>query len=353
MRRLLFSCVLLAFPTVSAAQQAPCPTPGTLVYPLDEVLQGAAILLELDFNQSTYPEFGSPEAIAQTRDTVLANLEGKSPAERDALILARLDWSTKGTLPLLGITSFGDAGLFETFLDTLDRTDMSDHAAALRAAQDAFPLWNTTARDRYSQWSNGRGNILNPALDKALRDQSDVFKKARPTLMEKAQQLLSDDASFQSYMDRREAATDDAKLNYMLWQLAACIPPPKGFDQTPDALAQVPQTVADFYLLHMLILEAMNGSFHQYIFNSTGALAPDMIDVLHRMDLPEHAQAAQTALKVFPAPYPRDTAQRRQIMQTFLKRQDQALYDATWIVDDRAFFEAVQARAKREGYWPR
>ncbi|MEQ8254816.1 MAG: DUF4375 domain-containing protein [Roseovarius confluentis] len=335
------------------AQEHTCPAPHSLVYPLDDVLQSAAIALQYDFNDTSDAEFGSEAHLAQTRRNVLGNLVGKSQAERDALILARLDWSTTATVPMLTLTTTDHAWLFDVFLETLDRHDLHDHAAALRATRDAFPVWDTTARNRYEQWSDGRGQIRDALLDKALREQSHRFKSARPGLLQKAAVLLSDDPSFDDYMARRNNAPDDRKLYFMLDELAACVPVGHAFDPDPDALTRVPPTIADFYVIHMLMLESMNGGFHQYIFNSTGALAPDMIAALSRLGLPEHAQAAEKALAVFPAPYPRSTDDRRAIMRDFGQAQDNALYDATWIVDDGAIYDALQDLAQREGYWPR
>ncbi len=102
----------------------------------------------------------------------------------------------------------------------------------------------------------------------------------------------------------------------------------------------------------MFLLEVLNGGMHQYIFNSTGMMAPQLADIMTRWTLPEQAKAMQDALAYFPTPYPRDTQKRRDIMLKFDHVTDQAVNAGTWISDDPEIWEAVKTRAKEAGYWP-
>lgn len=337
---------------VSHVQASDCPEPGTLVYPMYSLLQTEGLSLEFDFSQTEYFDYGSPEDVAQNRETVLRNLEGKTEAERDALLLGRLSWSTQGTIPLLTITSMAEAGLFDIYLELLDRRGLTIQADALRTLRDAYPNWNTTARDRYYQWSDGKGKILNPTLDAVAKEQSKRFVNAKPGLLETAQDILSTDPSFESYMAKREGIGDDVRLRYLFTEIGACVAHWGTVEEAQAALATLPQPLADLHMLDLMLLETGNGGFHQYVFNSTGTFAPDLVDTLTRLELDAHAKAVTDSLKVFSAPYPRETKSRRQIMQLFLKSQDRALNEATWIADDGATVDAAIALAKREGYWP-
>ncbi len=205
-----------------AAETSPCPETGSLTYPLGDVIQKEGLSLEFDFNKTEWPDYGSPAHIRQTRDTVLKNLSDKSPAERDALLLGRLSWSTIGTTPLLGITTSGDAGLFDTYLDVLERHGMAEHAGALKAVRAAFPVWNTSAQARYNQWNRGNQEF-DAVLDAVLHRQSDVFRKAQPPLLDKAEDILSIDPAYDAYLDKR-AKTDDWQLHtFMMAEIGSCL----------------------------------------------------------------------------------------------------------------------------------
>lgn len=334
------------------AQAKDCPAPGTLVYPMHELLQTEGLSLEFDFTQTEYFEYGSPEDVAQNRETVLRNLEGKTQAERDALLLGRLSWTTQGTIPLLSVTSLAEAGLFDIYLELLDRRGLTIQAGALRTLRDAYPNWNTTARDRYYQWSDGKGKILNPTLDAVAKEQSKRFVNAKPGLLETAQDILSTDPSFEIYMAKREGIDDEIRLRYLFTVIGACVAQWGTIEEAEAALAALPQPLADLHMLDLMFLETGNGGFHQYVFNSTGTFAPDLVDTLARLGLEAQAEAVSDSLKVFHPPYPRDTEERRRIMHFFLKSQDRALNEATWIADEEATVDAAIALAKREGYWP-
>ncbi|WP_371226445.1 DMP19 family protein [Roseovarius sp. 2305UL8-3] len=344
--------VLTALANLANAEDSPCPAPHQVFYPLAEVIEREGLALEFDFAQTTYPDYGSPAHVRQQRDTVLRALEGKSVAERDALLLGRLSWSTKGTLPLLSITAFPEAGLFDTYLDVLERNGLEQHAAALRIARTGFPIWNTTAEERYAQWSDGKGNILDPLLDTTLRAQSDAFLKAQPPLLDKAQALLEGDPSYPVYAAKLENVEAYDRHIYLMQQIGTCVPRYATPEQADTALAALPPILADLHVIDLFLLESGNGGMHQYIFNSAGMLAPQFADVLARWDLPEQEAAVRDAMAYFPAPYPRDTQRRRGIMQGFDRATDSALNDGTWISDDPAIWDAVEERAQAAGYWP-
>ena len=342
---------LLMCLTSVAQANTTCPEPNTLVYPLGKLIEREALTLEFDFDQTANPEFGTQAYVEQRHDTVLANLAGKSPAEQDALLLGRLSWSTKGTIPLLGITAFAEAGLFDTYLDVLERHDMRTHAAALKTVRAAFPNWDTTADERYKQWNSG-SQQLDPVLDAALRAQSWVFVNAQPTLLDKAEDILNGDPVYESYLVKRDQADTYELHTYMMQTISNCIQRYDTPRTADEALASVPQTIADLYVVDLFLLENGNGGMHQYIFNSTGALAPNLSDVMTRWGLFDQAQSVQEAMAHFPTPYPRETQTRRAIMAEFSSTTDNALNSGTWIGDDMGIWDKVQEIAIREGYWP-
>ena len=350
--RATLTLFLLIITLASRAQAADCPRPGDVIFPLGEVIEKAGLSLEFDFTDKTYPPYGSPEHVAQIRRHVLANLEGKSQAERDAMMLGRLSWSTIGTIPLLGITVFTDAGQFDDYLDVLTRHDLTQHATALHLVKSSFPNWHRSAADRYKQWNDPDGGI-NPVLDHVLRTQSAAFKAAQPPLLKAAENILKTDPSYDSYLAQREGADDWRKHTHLMSEIGACLARYATPSEADAALSEIDPLLADFHVVDMFLLEALNGGMHQYIYNSTGMMAPQLADIMTRWELPEQAKAVQDTMALFPTPYPRDTQKRREIMLKFDEPTDDAANAATWISDDPEIWEAVKTRAMEAGYWPR
>ncbi|MFK7938296.1 MAG: DUF4375 domain-containing protein [Roseovarius sp.] len=346
----LATLAVLATPLIAQDRPA-CPTPGAVVYPLDEVIEKTGLALEFNFTDDTYPDFGTPAHVAQVRRNVLANLEGKSQAERDALLLGRLSWSTIGTIPLLGITTMPDAGQFDDYLDVLTRNGMDQHATALRLTRDAFPNWNSSAQNRYRQWNDPQTGI-NAGLDAVLKEQSSALRLAQPPLLRAAQDILRPDPAFDSYLAQRDAADDWQKHTHMMAEIGACIGVYRTPEQADEVLREIDPTLADFHVVDLFLLEAGNGGMHQYIFNSTGMLAPHLADVLTRWELPDQAQAVRDTMAHFPQPYPRDTQERRAVMATFDNPKDDAVNLGTWISDDPQVWEKIRQVATKTGYWP-
>ncbi|MEL6543088.1 MAG: hypothetical protein AAFQ82_00575 [Myxococcota bacterium] len=112
--------------------------PGELVYPLRRVIEAVAITLDVDYQRTEYPALGSPEHLAQIRGTVLSNLQGKSVSEQDALLLARLNFRTLGTVPLFAVTASWEACLFDVYAACLNRNRLHEKASAFEDAKAAF-----------------------------------------------------------------------------------------------------------------------------------------------------------------------------------------------------------------------
>lgn len=334
----------------------PCPAPGQIALPLSQAIQARALRLRHPPASTPAPAtphaWGSPGALAQYRETVLANLEGRSTAERDALLLATLYWASLGSRPMVNLTTFEAAALFDIHLDLLDRHGLDDLAGAMRQAQAAFPVWDTTARARYAQWSDGNGRILNPALDQALTASDARFAAGRETLLTRAETLLRDDPALPEYEALLARFDASMRISYMMQQINRCLPAYTTPAEADAALAAVPPLLADLHVIDLFLGQALNGGMHQYLSNSTGVMAPQLADVLHRWGLRDAAAAVDAALALFPAPYPRDRQARHRIMSGFDAATDEALNAPTWISDDPAIWDAIEARARAAGYWP-
>lgn len=108
-------------------------------------------------------------------------------------------------------------------------------------------------------------------------------------------------------------------------------------------------------LLDQFNEEMLNGSVHQFFYNSTGALAPEVAVALREVGLPKHAAAVERGIAMFRPPYPRDTNRRRAdyFIHDGTTAFDEALEALTGDVDDGAIPTAMLALAKREGILPR
>ncbi len=112
--------------------QEVCRGPATLTYPLTEVLRTEAIelyadtFLQLEFNEigGFLDSLGDAKAAAAYRQTVVDSLSGVGEIERDVRLLALLDYETQGQISLFSPSMTRAAGVFDLWLDVLDRRDM-------------------------------------------------------------------------------------------------------------------------------------------------------------------------------------------------------------------------------------
>jgi hypothetical protein len=57
----------------------------------------------------------------------------------------------------------------------------------------------------------------------------------------------------------------------------------------------------------------LNGSVHQFFYNSAGRYAPEVVTAMRNIGLSTHADVVQRGIDIFRPPYSTDTAQRRTI----------------------------------------
>ena len=343
MLRVLVFLVLASIASSSTAED--CPQPGAVRYPMSEVLQSVAIRLEFNFDENGGLDFDSP-----IRERILGQLEGKSSAERDASLLALLQWHTKGTLPVFSITMYSAAPMFDTYLELLDRHELQEAADALRQARAAFAVWDTSIQARYNQWSDGRGTI-NSVLDRKLRAASNAFVRAGPAIDAKAEELAALDADFSERLQVMVAATpDETRFFYLADLVEACVAAQaRDFD---TVVAELPKPLQNALFVNRFILETGNGGSHQYFFNQSGDDAPQFLTALIDLGLEQQAQDFAAAMAVIATPYPTDTETRRAIIATLSEDQDEALYQPTWIMDTPDLYSAMDQVLKDNGYWP-
>ena len=329
------------------AMAAPCPLEGPIRYPMTEVVAGKGIALQTKIVMAGGADFVFSGPSAENIEAALADLE---PVERDVWLLGALHRDLIGAIPLLGLYVFDhQAPRLPLYLDVLDRRGMDAHAGILRAGLAAFEPHRRTPKARYGQWSDGRGAILDPALDRRIKALGDEFV-ALPDVREAAVAIVEGDPSLaERYEAERAGADDVARHTYLIGRLHECL---DGEDMRAS-LAALPRAQADIVVVDLFNLEMLNGGVHQFFNNSSGDYAPDAAAALERMDLPEHAAAIRAGMAKFPAPYPVDRQKRLAVMRGFTEAEDEALHALTYVVDDGLIFDGIRRTAEAAGLWPR
>ena len=244
--------------------------------------------------------------------------------------------------------------LFDRFLETLDRHALTQQAKAMRAARDAFTLWEGTAQSRRLQLINKDGMVADPTLMAALDEQSARYTDARPRVIDHAAALVAKDpARAARYEAARQATDDDARLLWLLRQINDCTDQdwltPREADR---AFAKLPPAQHDLVMLDILRAEVHNGGGFQLYHNSSGTLIPQMADAMDRHGLLDHAAALRRGMSEFPSPYPRATRARREAMEALTDAQMDSLDNLMDMANDPQLTAVMVRIAKDAGIWP-
>ncbi|CAO4164940.1 DUF4375 domain-containing protein [Methylorubrum aminovorans] len=330
-------------------------------YPMTKALENRAVPLrmpDLFFTSDRRPDFDrfslDAAGAAEMRAALTRGLATFKPAERPVLMLAALDHWTSGATGLKGFFVLSDSVFLEDALQALDAEGLAAHAALLREGAALFgPDYGGSQARRYARWSDGHGEIRDAALDAALDRLSERFR-ALPRLLDEAVARIARAPDLTAlYEPLRSDADDDDRLAYLTGGLWTCLNHYDAPAAVAARLAALPTAHARIIAVRIFEAEMLNGSVHQAFFNSSGVLAPDVVEALKAMNLPKHAAAVERGIAMFPKPYPRDTEARRAFMGRQDKAFDTALGDLTGDVDDGAMHAAMIATARAADILPK
>ena len=113
-----------------------------------------------------------------------------------------------------------------------------------------------------------------------------------------------------------------------------------------EGLQEFPDWVGDLVCVHWLLSEFENGGLMQFFVNSTGVLAPEAVVALRRMGMSEAAEALEQAISVFGPAYPREKAERYQILRTRAGLKFEDMERMMWRAK---LFEAMEKQLERVG----
>ncbi len=151
----------------------------------------------------------------------------------------------------------------------------------------------------------------------------------------------------------RATLTDEQRLSYLQDQL---LPGPSGFGDATEIKAQIetmPPSYRTAYVLIILMGEVFNGGMHQFFFNSSGAFAEYVPQALREVGKDDAAAIVDTAIAMFPKPYPVSTEERRSVsFQHEWNEWDDKLNSFSDAIDGADIPAALAAYAKKQGILP-
>jgi hypothetical protein len=242
-----------------------------------------------------------------------------------AATLAPLDADTR-TLVLLDVLR---DGLGRDGLHTFFFMSAAQHATAIRDALAAagmnrehelfvkamelfgpdYPVDNDTRAKRFSYSSLDTPlNDLDVKMLEIARSfgSRDALAKAMVAYVERTPAL------WQKIEAKRAQLGEVARLRYLnqalvlrnnLWD--------KTDAEVVQALASLPAEQRTLLVMDIFNAEFSNGGVHQFFFNSSGAVAPEVYDAFRELGLERQAAIYKRALDMFPGNYLRDMQKRR------------------------------------------
>jgi hypothetical protein len=357
MRILAAVMMMLILPGVGAA--SPCGAGARLDYPLSAVLnleaQGyvTTAIMRTDFDAV---DLTALVPYAPAYAAVLAERAAALPPTLADLpyMLALAEVATYPN-PLYSLTYLAQSTALPRIVEALDRQGLVAEAALARMPLGVFADWSAGPDARRKAMEGAAGNLLAGLRGRALDLASRRLHLAAPRLVVATEALIASDPKVAAEYESRRMATDtDTRMAYLAQVLvSACM----GDWWTPseaDAdFAVMARPQADIMVMQFFLWESFNGSAHQFFYNSSGTLAPQLAEVLDRVGLPDHAAGIRQGMAVFPGDYPRDTDARREVMAGFTTAQDDALYAITVWADDGQIAAAMARIAEATGLMPR
>jgi hypothetical protein len=347
---------LLALIAAAPGASAACDLDALHRYPMRDVVQTKAIPLDMpdiffpdpDSEDNAWDAPGDDER----RAALARGMASFRPEEREVMMLAAISGWTKGKDPLIGFFVLSAGAYYDEVVATLDSAGLPAHAALFREGRALFGADYGTVDERYDRWSDGYGAILDPVLDADLAALSRRYR-ALPDLLDIAvDRIAASPALTALYEPARAATPDEAKLDWLGYQLWDCIDHYGPPDDVSARLAALPPAYRHIAVTFIFQAEMLNGSVEQFFYNSSGTLAPDVLRALSLMRLPKHAFAVWHGIHMFPEPYPRDLEERRDIMLASGEGWREALAELTYDVDDGEMQPAMIRLAREAGILP-
>jgi hypothetical protein len=155
------------------------------------------------------------------------------------------------------------------------------------------------------------GGNLN-AFDHALLEVAKEFGSKAQLRERIIAHVNNSPALFRRVEGFRARLGEKARLRYLTYALEDKIDWSKSADAISKALAVLPPQERHLVALSMFNMEFENGGVHQFFYNSTGDIAPEVHAAMLALGLTEQAELFGRGLAMFGASYPRDNETRRE-----------------------------------------
>lgn len=294
---------------------------------------------------------------AARRRALLASL-AKEPATKRDLIWATLLHSSWGeTLRFAAIFALEEGAYAPQVAASLERLGLTREADLFQQAMAEFGSSYPVDKDARTDVSSLLAGGETPnAVDRRLIEYANAFGKA-DEFAQSIERLAENDPTTSAAIAKARAGMSDEDriewLSYELWGH----PPAELNSKAIEAETHRwhwPERYAPIAHVTSFNLEMLNGSVHQFFYNSSGKYAPEVARDLRRIGLEKHAKAVERGIALFGQTYPRDTQRRRDGWFHDEETEfDQVLYDLTNDVDDGRIIPAMVAYAKANGILPK
>ena len=304
--------------------------------------------------------------IVKGRDGYLADMSrDPAPVQRLRLLLGlgeyTYDASTEG---LHGYFSAPAGTLAPQLLVALQEAGFSDRAKIVAEAIAAFgpnyPVDDKVRSDFFAQSFLRIQEGIVPdlsksptAVDNRLRELGTKLANKTAFRAEVEAYVAREPVIAAALKHARATLTDEQRLSYLQDQL---LPGPSGFGDATEIKAQIetmPPSYRTAYVLIILMGEVFNGGMHQFFFNSSGAFAEYVPQALREVGKDDAAAIVDTAIAMFPKPYPVSTEERRSVsFQHEWNEWDDKLNSFSDAIDGADIPAALAAYAKKQGILP-
>jgi hypothetical protein len=296
----------------------------------------------------------------ESREQALERLGRLQPPVRRIVLLQVLvaGWgrdSREGLHTFLFLHGNAGGHLLPEIADALREAGLAGHH---RIFVDALALFGSQLPENYRErhrrfaWSAGSGPLND--FDLRLMALSQRFGTRSEFRELVARAAEADPVSAAWITAARDEMTDEDRLRWLVGELHNGLvdtwAPPQVMDHHLAALGEPYRTI---FIASAYQREVMNGGMHQFFLNSSGALAPHLIPVMQKLRLPEDADAISRGMAMFPAPYQRETNERRAFMRARPREWSERLNGLGGRVDDGAVQQALIELAIFESAMPR
>lgn len=351
----LVRAVAMILGLAGPAVGSPCGPGARLDFPMSELFRAdaAEYLFEAISAEGVPPD---PDPVLPYGTAYRLTLEARAaalPAQvADLPYLIALSELAAFPDPLRSLAVMAQSTVVPELAAAADRNGLAAEAALLRRVTSLFPDWDAGPVARSAAMRDG---LLSAPAERALDAGARALNAATPRILAASEALIARDPQMAAtYRARLASASTERRMEYLVHRLTRdCLTDWWTPGEADAAFAGMAGPQADILLLAGFLFESYNGSVHQYFYNSSGTMAPQLAGLLDRIGLPDHAGAVRAGMAVFPGPYPRDTDARRALMERFTVAEDDALYALTVWADDGMISAAAVRLAEEAGLMPR